>query len=90
MSQDRFILPGLLILALSGCGTTRRFVDEPPLTIDGSGGSAHEVAAALFDGRTPYKVNLCEADPASHECRKGSDGIKANGLGGRGLGAIQG
>jgi hypothetical protein len=36
----------------------------------------------LFNGLTPYTVDLCEADPVSKECKKGSDSIRANGVGG--------
>lgn len=72
----------LLVLTLSGCGTTRRFVDEPKLTVEGSDETAHRAVAALFDGLTPYTVNLCEAEPATKECKKGSDSIRANGVGG--------
>ena len=82
IKQDRFILTSLLVLTLSGCGTTRRFVDEPKLTVDGSDKTTHQAAAELFDGLTPYRVNLCEADPVSKECKKGSDSIRANGVGG--------
>ena len=82
IKQDRLILTSLLLLALSGCGTTRRFVDEPKLTVDGSDETAHQAAAELFDGPAPYVVNLCEADPVSKECKQGSDSIRANGVGG--------
>jgi len=82
MSQARFLLTALSLLVLSGCGTTRRFIDQPQLTVAGSDKTAHQAAAELFDGLTPYTVNLCEADPVSKECRKGSDGIRANGVGG--------
>ena len=80
--QDLFILTALSLLALSGCGTTRRFVDQPKLTVDGSDKTAQQAAAELFDGLTPYTVNLCEADPVSKECKKGSYSIRANGIGG--------
>jgi hypothetical protein len=80
--QVRFILTALSLLALSACGTTGRFIDQPQLTVDGSDKTAHQAAADLFDGLTPYTVNLCEADPVSKECRNGSDSIRANGVGG--------
>jgi hypothetical protein len=76
------IRTALSLLALSGCGTTRRFVDQPQLTVDGSDKTAHQATAELFAELTPYTVNLCEADPASKECKKGSDSIRANGVGG--------
>ena len=79
---NRFILPSLLVLTLLGCGTTRRYVDEPKLTVDGSDETAHQAAVALVDGLTPYTVTLCEAEPATKECKKGSDSIRANGVGG--------
>jgi hypothetical protein len=79
---SRVILTVLLVLTLLGCGTTRRFVDQPQLTVDGPDKTAHQAAAELFDGLTPYTVNLCEADPVSKECKQASDGIRANGVGG--------
>ena len=82
ITADRFILTSLLVITLSGCGTTRRFVDEPKLTVDGSDETAHQAAVTLFDGLTPYTVTLCDAEPATKECRKGSDSIRANGVGG--------
>lgn len=82
LTQHRFILTALSLLALSGCGTTRRFVDQPKVTVDGSEKTAHQAAAALFGGLTPYAVDLCEADPASKQCKKGSDGVRAHGVGG--------
>lgn len=68
-------------LTLSACGTTRRFVDGPQLTIDGTDRTLRQASAELFDGMTPYKVSLCEADPVSKDCKKGSDGVRANGIG---------
>ncbi len=82
MSQYRFLLSALLLLALSGCGTTRRYVDQPPLTVDGPDRTPRQAVAKLFDGLTRYTVNLCEADPVSKQCTKGSDSIRANGVGG--------
>lgn len=77
-----FILGALSLLALGGCGTTRRFVAQPQLTVDGSSEDARRAATALFDSDTPYTVSLCEADAASKECKKDSNGITANGVGG--------
>ena len=81
IKPDRFILTCLLLLALPGCGSTRRFVDEPKLTVAGSDKTPHQVTAELFDA-APYTVNFCEADPVSKECQKGSDSIRAHGVGG--------
>jgi hypothetical protein len=36
----------------------------------------------LFDGATPYRVSLCEADPVSKDCKKDSEGVRASGVGG--------
>jgi hypothetical protein len=75
------ILLTLSLSALSGCGTTRRFVDQPPLTVEGAD-TAHQAAVTLFGGDRPYRLRLCDADPVSKDCRQGSDGIRANGVGG--------
>ena len=69
-------------LALSACGTTHRFVDAPKLTVEGADQTAQQAATQLFDAVAPYTVNLCEADPVTKECKKGSDSIRANGVGG--------
>jgi hypothetical protein len=69
-------------LALSACGTTGRFVDQPQLTVDGTDETPRLATARLFDGVTPYRVSFCEADPVSKACKKGSDGVRANGVGG--------
>ena len=81
-NRTHLILTFPLLLALSACGTTRRFVDNPKLTVDGSDRTAHQAATELFGGSAPYTVNLCEADPVSRECKNGSDSISANGVGG--------
>lgn len=36
----------------------------------------------MFDEVTPYEISLCEADPVSKDCKTGSDGVRANGVGG--------
>jgi len=82
LNRHRLLLPIWVFLALSACGTTRRFVDQPQLTVDGTDKTPRQATAQLFDGITPYKVSLCEADPVSKDCRKGSDGVRANGVGG--------
>ena len=81
-SNRSSVLIILLMLTLSACGTTRRFVDQPPVTVEGADISPHRAAADLFDADTPYIVTLCEADPASRDCKTGSTGISANGVGG--------
>ena len=77
-----FVLPNFVLLTLSACGTTHRFVDEPQLTVAGADKTVHQATTELFAGVTPYKVSLCEADPISKDCKKGSDGVRANGVGG--------
>jgi hypothetical protein len=67
---------------LSACGTTHRFVEQPQLTIEGADKTPRQATAELFDGVMPHKVSFCEADPISKDCKKGSDGVRANGVGG--------
>jgi hypothetical protein len=81
-SKRHYISSGLSALVLAACGTTKRFVDQPRLTIDESERNARQAAAELFGGPTPFTVKLCEADPSSKECKKGNDGITATGVGG--------
>ena len=81
-NPTRLIITILLPLALSACGSTRHFVADPKLTIDGPDQTAHQAATELFDGSTPHTVNLCEADPVSRQCKNGSDSIRANGVAG--------
>jgi hypothetical protein len=52
------------------------------LTVAGTDKTPREATAELFDGVAPYEVSLCEADPVSKDCRTGSDGVRANGVGG--------
>jgi len=75
------VTPLAALLALSACGTTHRFVDQPPLTVE-SGKDARSAAADLFESITPYTVNLCEAEQSSRQCKNGSVGIRASGVGG--------
>jgi len=70
------------VLALSACGTTHRFVDEPKLTIGEPGRNVREAAVELFHQPTAYTVTLCEADQGSRQCKKEQQGIAANGVGG--------
>jgi len=75
----------LSLSVLSACGTTRRFVGEPPLTVEDSATDAQDArqaAATLFNLVPPYSVTLCEADPTSKECKPGNAGITATGVGG--------
>jgi len=81
-STRKFIGSVPLLLALAACGTTRRFVDQPPLTIDEPEKDARQAAADIFGSSTPYGVALCEADSSSKECKEGNDGIIATGVGG--------
>jgi hypothetical protein len=80
--KHRLILTIGVFLSLSACGTTRRFIDQPQLTVEGTEKTPRQATAELFNGVTPYKVSLCEADPVSKDCKKGSDGVRANGVGG--------
>lgn len=72
----------LTLSVLTGCGTTRHFVEQPLLTVDDPRQSARQAAANLFDLALPYTVTLCEADPASKKCKEGNAGIAAQGVGG--------
>jgi hypothetical protein len=81
-NYNRLILTICVSLTLPACGTTRRFVDQPQLTIDGFDNTPRQATAQLFDEVTPYHVSLCEADPISKACKRGSDGVRANGVGG--------
>ena len=70
------------LIALTACGTTGRFVEEPHLIIDDAPEDARQAVGELFALATPYIVKLCEADPASRQCKQGSKGITATGVGG--------
>jgi len=76
------ILLTLSLSVLGACGTTRRFVEQPPLIVDDPQNDARQAAANLFDLAPPYTVTLCEADPRSRECKQGNVGITATGVGG--------
>jgi hypothetical protein len=69
-------------LTLSACGTTHRFVDQPQLTVVGADKTVRQATTELFGTVTPYRVSLCEGDPMSKNCKKGSNGVRANGVGG--------
>jgi hypothetical protein len=74
----------LPLLALTACGTTNRFVDQPHLTVvDEPQKDARQAMGELFGSMpTPFTVKLCEADPSSKECTKEAKGISATGVGG--------
>ena len=71
-----------LISLTAACGTTRRFVEQPHLTIEQSQEDARQAVTELYDLETPYTVKLCEADPSSKDCKIGSQGLTATGVGG--------
>ena len=77
-------MAALLAAMLNGCGSTGQFVEQPhTTTLDEPQEDARRAIAELFLPMTPpYSVKLCEADPASRECRKESKGIAATGVGG--------
>lgn len=81
-NASRHGVMGIVLVALSACGTTAHFVAQPQLAIDRSQEGAQQAIAELFGSETPYTVKLCEADPSSKECRKGSASISATGVGG--------
>jgi len=76
-NRHRLLLTILVILTLSACGTTHRFVEQPQ-TVAGTDLTPRQATQELFDGVAPYSVSLCEADPISKHCKKGSDGVRAN------------
>jgi hypothetical protein len=77
-------ITALMAGVLNGCGSTRQFVDQPhATTLDEPQEDARHAIVDLFGPMTPpYSVKLCEADPASRECKKESKGIAATGVGG--------
>jgi hypothetical protein len=85
MSRDP-LARGALALALAGallaCGTTSRFVEQPPLTIDDPAMGGRQAAANLFGLAPPYTVRLCDADALTRQCLEGHEGIRATGVGG--------
>lgn len=72
----------VMLTALTACGTTSHFVEQPPLAIEGSQGDTRQAVAQLFGTETPYAIKLCEADPATKDCKKDSESISATGVGG--------
>jgi hypothetical protein len=69
-------------LALTACGTTRNFIDHPALRVAPPSTSPRAAVAAIFSGRTPLYVSLCNARRSSKECLPGNSGITAQGVGG--------
>ncbi|WP_322084551.1 hypothetical protein, partial [Burkholderia sp. BCC1972] len=65
----------VLLSALAACGTTAHFVDQPSLIIDGGLVDTRQAAAQLFGTEMPYDIRLCEADPATKECKEENEGI---------------
>jgi hypothetical protein len=80
--QAAGLIGTLSLISMGGCGTTQRFVELPHLTIDQSEEDARQAVTELYSKETPYTVRLCEADPLSKECKTGSKGITATGVGG--------
>jgi hypothetical protein len=72
----------LSLCILTGCGTTRRFVDQPHLTIDDPQKDVRQAIGELFGLSQPYTVKFCEADPSSKQCKTQHRGIAATGVGG--------
>ena len=81
-SINRHVGIHLGLMALTACGTTGRFVDQPRLNIKEPEENARQAVGELFGSATPYAVRLCEADPSSKDCKQGSKGITATGVGG--------
>lgn len=77
-----FALALLPLLALTGCGTTRNFVDHPVLRVAPPSASPRDAVAAILSGDTPLYVSLCNARRSSRQCLPGDSGITAQGVGG--------
>jgi hypothetical protein len=78
----RYVAFVLAISALTACGTTRHFVAQPPLMIDGAAQPTGAAVPAFFASREPYTIELCEAELSSKQCVAGNHGISAQGVGG--------
>lgn len=76
--------PAALLVALSvtGCGTTRHYVDHPALTVVPPSATARGAVAAIFSGSTPLYLSLCNASRSTRECLPGDSGLTARGVGG--------
>ena len=77
-----YITATLSLAAVTACGTTSRFVDQPRLSIDESDKDARAAVGELFELTPPYSLTLGEADSSSKQCKKESRGITATGVGG--------
>jgi hypothetical protein len=71
-----------LLAGLAGCGSTGHFVERPPLDTGASQADARQAIAQLFAAKGPYRIKLCEADPATKACKKDSQSLSATGVGG--------
>jgi hypothetical protein len=69
-------------LALAACGTTRRYVDHPALTVVPPSENPRAAVEAIFSGDTPLYLSLCNASRSTKECLPGDSGITARGVGG--------
>src|SRR5882757_6879856 len=80
----RLMVGVAFLMALTACGTTKRFVEQPPVTV--IGGPQADVRQAMQDFfgalTPPYRVKLCEADASSKECNAADGGLTATGRGG--------
>lgn len=72
----------LVAVALTGCGTTRNFVNHPALSVAPPSASPRDAVAAILSGNTPLYVSLCNARRSSKQCLPGDSGITAQGVGG--------
>lgn len=72
----------VIALALTGCGTTRNFVDRPTLAVAPPSASPRDAVVAIFSGKAPLYLSLCNARRSSKECLPGDSGITAQGVGG--------
>lgn len=72
----------LLALSLTGCGTTRHYVDHPALTVVPPSATPRDAVEAIFSGNTPLYLSLCNASRSTKECLPGDAGITARGVGG--------
>jgi hypothetical protein len=77
-----YIAATVSLSALTACGTTSRFVDQPHLSIDETDKDARQAVGELFQLTPPYSLTLCEADSSSKQCKQPSQGITATGVGG--------
>jgi hypothetical protein len=72
----------LIALPLVGCGTTRNYVDHPALTVVPPSVNSRGAMEAVFSGKTPFYLSLCNASRATRDCLPADSGITARGVGG--------